>query len=125
MQFFLCYVFWPAILGVGFSYTAIMHPSQTWAWLAVWSLPWLTWPIGKLRRRQMKMAMDDFEKEAERAGKISTLAAISLSLGPTLVVFLSVWLGILATPIYMEEVMHIDIQAQIEEAQARVQGSQH
>lgn len=121
MQFFLYYVFWPAVLGIGFSYTAVMHPDQTWTWLAVWFLPWLTWPIGTFRRRQMKMIMDEFEKESEKAGEINGWQAVAVSLGPTLIMFLSVWTATAVTPIYMEEVMHIDIQAQIEEAQARVQ----
>lgn len=123
MQFFLYYVFWPTVLGIIFSYTAIMNPSQTWTWLAVWFLPWLTWPIGKFRRRQMKMIMVDFEKEAKQAGEINLIAAASLSMGPTLIMILSIWLGTLATPIYMEEVMNIDIQARIKETQQRVQSN--
>lgn len=122
MQFFLYYVFWPTVLGIIFSYTAIMGSAdQTWTWLAIWYLPWLTWPIGKFRRRQMKIIVAEFEKESKQAGEVSAFAAASISMGPTLIMILSVWLGTAATPIYMEEVMGIDIQAQIKETQERVQ----
>ena len=120
MQFFVYYVFWPFVLGAGFIFLSIMGESP-WTFMAIWLLPWLTWPIGTYRRRQMNLFVEQFKKEADEEGGASMFKAFALALGPVFIMVLSGHLGAVVAPVYMEEMMNIDVRAQIEEVTKRAQ----
>ena len=115
MQFFIYYVFWPFVLGAGFIYLSIMG-MDPWSFLIIWMLPWLTWPVGKYRRRMMTAAVNELAAEAEAAGEVPGLKTLALTIGPILIMFLSSQAGVMFAPIYMEAV-GIDVPAQLERLQ--------
>lgn len=115
MQFFIFYVFWPFVLGAGFIYLSIMGMSP-WSFLVIWMLPWLTWPIGKYRRRMMTAAVNELAKEAEEAGEVNGLKTLALTIGPVFIMFMSSQAGVMFAPIYMEAV-GINVEAQLEQLQ--------
>jgi len=123
MQFFTYYVFWPFVLGAGFIYLSIMGQSP-WSFLIIWLVPWLTWPIGKYRRRMMNAAVEEFKKEAEKEGEVNALKGLALTLGPVFIMFMSAQIGAFSAPVYMEAV-GIDIEAKLEEVAKRVERDRH
>lgn len=125
MQFFVYYVFWPFMGGAGFIYTGLMHTEYMWYFLVGWFLPWIAWPIGTYRRRQMNALIDELEAEAEKTGEANAPGALALAIGPLLIMVLSGMLGSNLAPLLMEEVMGIDVQARIEEIQENVKREGH
>ena len=125
MQFFAYYVLWPFVGGSGFCYFGIMQPDFMWWFLGLWFLPWLTWPVGRYRRRYIDAIVESFKKDTDEAGEANTFAAMAIGLGPTAIMILSSLLGVTLTPIYMEEVLSIDVPARIEEIQERGKSHRH
>jgi hypothetical protein len=129
MQFALYYVLWPFIGGAGFIYIGLMIPEAMWWFLILWFLPWVTWPVGTYRRRYMNAQMEAFKAEAEKAGEVSAMPAIGLVVGPPMVMVLAAMIGTFLAPIYIEDVMGVDLQARVEqmqqEAEARKDAQGH
>jgi hypothetical protein len=121
MQFFIYYVLWPFIGGAGFCYLGLMRPEFVWYYLIAWFLPWVAWPIGTRRRRHMDAIIEEFKTEAEKAGQVNFFAALSLAIGPPIIMVLAAMLGTHLAPVYMEEVLGIDVQTRIEEIQSSVE----
>jgi len=123
MQFFIYYVFWPFVLGAGFIYLSIMGMSP-WSFVVIWMVPWLTWPIGKYRRRMMTTAVNELAKEAEKAGEVNGFKVLALTIGPTCIMFISSQVGLMCAPIYMEAV-GINVEEQLERLEQETEAQNH
>jgi len=116
VQFFLNYVLWPFVGGAGFMYFGIMNPGGTmWWFLVLWFLPWLIWPLRRGRRRVLDARLEKCEKESDILGGLVLVIGL-----PVIMVFAGV-VGSGLVPIYMEEVLGIDVRAKIEEVQKHVE----
>ena len=119
LRFFIYYVFWPASFMAGLVYCQLMAPEWTWWFSVPWAFAWLIWPIGTARTRLLTPLVEDAKA---RMGLDTGAAgeALVLLVGPILIMLLSGLVGISLTPIYMEEVLGINMEVKFEEVRERV-----
>ncbi len=123
MEFFLYYVLWPTLLGAGVSCTLFLAPGLFWPFLGIWLLAYFVWPLATPRRLHMQGLLADLEEEAKKDQEKARWHGVLLALGPWMVMFLAIQLGMAIAPTFMEVAWGIDIQAKIEEAQEHGEGN--
>ncbi len=121
MPFFVYYVLCPAMLGVGFYFTALEAPSLTLPLVVAWWLLWVFWPFGTARRQYMKDRLEELTQEAGKGRMNVRPYGVLLAFGPVLVLFLAFQVGMAMAPVYMEAVLGIDVEARLEEMEKSVE----
>ena len=112
MQFFLNFVLWPFVGGVGFMYFGVMvSNASAWWFLGIWFVPWVTWPLGPRRRLLVDAQIKECKKE------LDLLGGLILTIGVVATMFLASTAGSSLTATYLERVRGIDIPARLEELQ--------
>ncbi len=124
MQFFIYYVFWPMVAGGGFLSLAVVAPEWAWYFLCGWFFMWAAWPIGPYRRRYMDNLVEAFKKDAKATGESSQTKAMIMGFGPIIVMLIAVHVGMALSPIYVEDVLGIDIRAILEDQRGRAEAEE-